>query len=129
MKIVTNCHQTMIKSYCWVSFMSVFHSTIRSNQIIKFGWIFHNFLSLLRKAPPHYQSTKLVNWKQSILNHLYWCAASSHGDGEQVKAKWLSILKHVMNIHQGHSETFPECAHGPLEEEREWLRRGNASQE
>ena len=48
MKIVTNCHQTMIKSYCWVSFMSVFHSTIRSNQIIKFGWIFHNFLSLLR---------------------------------------------------------------------------------
>lgn len=100
--------------------MSVFHSTIRSNQIIKFGWIFHNFLSLLRKAPPHYQSTKLVNWKQSILNHLYWCAASSHGDGEQVKAKWLSILKHVTNIHQGH---------GPLEEEREWLRRGNASQE
>lgn len=61
MKIVTNSHQTMITSYCWVSFMSVFQSIIRSNQIIKFGWIFHNFLSLLRKAPPPYQSTKLAN--------------------------------------------------------------------
>ena len=71
------------------------------------------------------------SWKleQSISNHLYWCAASSHGDGEQVKAKWLSILNHVTNIHEGHSETFPECAHGHLEEERKWLRRGNATQE
>ena len=73
--------------------------------------------------------TVLGNWKQSISNHLYWCAASSHGDGEQVKAKWLSILNHVTNIHEGHSETFPECAHGQLEEERKWLRRGNVTQE
>ena len=63
----------------------------------------------------------LGNWKQIISNHLYCCAASSNCDGEQVKAKWLSITNHVTNVHKGHSETFPSCAHGPLEEERQWL--------
>ena len=29
----------------------------------------------------------LGNWKQSISNHLYWCAASSGGDGKEVEAK------------------------------------------
>jgi len=70
----------------------------------------------------------LGNWKQSISNHLYLFSAGSNGDGEQVKAKWLSITNHVINVHQGHSETFPSCAHGPLEEERQWLRRGKAKQ-
>jgi len=66
----------------------------------------------------------LGNWKQSISNHLYWCAASSGGDGKEVEAKWLSITNHVVNVHEGHSSKFPQCAHGPLEEERQWLKRG-----
>ena len=69
----------------------------------------------------------LGNWKQSISNHLYWCAASSNGDGEQVKAKWLSIANHVTYVHQGHSTAFPRCAHGALQQERQWLRRGNGN--
>jgi len=54
----------------------------------------------------------LGEWKQSISNHMYWCAASSNGDGQQEVAKWL----------EGHSEAFPRCACGPLQEGRKWLR-------
>ncbi|XP_068757420.1 uncharacterized protein [Montipora capricornis] len=67
----------------------------------------------------------LGDWKQSISNHLYWCAASSSGDGKQVEAKWLSISNHVTNVHEGHSQAFPRCSHGPLQQERKWLRRGS----
>ena len=54
---------------------------------------------------------------------MYWCAASSGGDGELMKAKWSSITNHVMNVHEGHSETFCKCQHGPLED-RKWLKKG-----
>ena len=37
---------------------------------------------------------------------------------------WLSITNHVVNVNEGHSSTFPQCAHGPLEEERQWLKKG-----
>ena len=94
-----------------------------------FFFFFSDISKKIEARPKKKSCAVLGNRKQSISNHLYWCAASSHGDGEQVKAKWLSILNHVMNIHEGHSETFPECAHGHLEEERKWLRRGNATQE
>lgn len=66
-------------------------------------------------------------WKQSISNHMYWCAASSNGDGQKVVAKWLSITNHVRNVHEGHSEAFPRCTHGPLQEGRKWLSRGKAN--
>ena len=40
-----------------------------------------------------------------------------------VKAKWLSVLNHVCDIHEGHSDLFPACEHGPLEP-RWWLKKG-----
>ena len=54
---------------------------------------------------------------------MYWCAASSGGDGELVKAKWLSITNHVIDVHEGHSEHFYQCEHGTLED-RKWLKKG-----
>ena len=54
---------------------------------------------------------------------MYWCAASSGGDGELVEQKWLSILNHVTDVHEGHGEKFPRCEHGELEE-RDWMKRG-----
>ena len=56
-------------------------------------------------------------------NHLYWCAASSDGDWEMVKQKWLSILNHIANVHEGHGDKFPRCQHGELEE-RSWMTKG-----
>ncbi|KAK3099185.1 hypothetical protein FSP39_000706 [Pinctada imbricata] len=65
----------------------------------------------------------LGDWARSISNHIYWCAASSGGDGELVREKWLSILNHVVDIHEGHGERFPTCQHGLLED-RLWMRKG-----
>ncbi|WAR31785.1 hypothetical protein MAR_034327 [Mya arenaria] len=64
---------------------------------------------------------KLKMWARSISNHLYWCAASSAGNGPLVQAKWVSILNHVSNIHEGHNELFPTCLHGPVD--RNWVKK------
>jgi hypothetical protein len=56
-------------------------------------------------------------------NHIYWCAASSNGDGEMVQQKYASILNHISNIHEGHGEMFPQCAHD-VSEDREWIKQG-----
>ena len=65
----------------------------------------------------------LQKWSHSISNHMYWCAASSGGDGETMVQKWLSMLNHVRNVHEGHGDLFPKCLHGPLDNERKrkWL--------
>ena len=55
-------------------------------------------------------------WQKSILNHLYWCVASSpNGDSELVQAKWLSLENHIHNVHRGHSKKFPKCTHPRLQ--------------
>lgn len=42
-----------------------------------------------------------------------------------LEAMWKSVTNHIQDIHEGHSELYPECAHGPLDEDerdKEWLR-------
>ena len=68
-------------------------------------------------------STILNEWAHSISNHMYWCAVSSKGDGESLKAKWLSITNHIVDIHEGHSDVFCKCEHNTLEG-RNWLKKG-----
>ncbi|XP_014678607.1 PREDICTED: uncharacterized protein LOC106818407 [Priapulus caudatus] len=68
----------------------------------------------------------LAEWSRAISNHLYWCVASSSGDGDMVEAKWRSIMRHIVDIHKDHAEIFPECLHGPIEP-RKWLRQGLCS--
>ena len=63
-------------------------------------------------------------WCRSISNHLYWAAASSKGDEEECKQKWLSITNHVANVHTGHGDRFEACVHGDLEN-RQWIKKGN----
>jgi len=42
-------------------------------------------------------------WTKSVMNHMFWCAASTVDDNEDLKgAKWLSIANHIMNKHPGH---------------------------
>ena len=79
------------------------------------------------KHLPSRKNVGLLDSEQrSIVNHLYWCVASSpSGDGEMVMAKWLSLDHHVHNIHCGHSEPFPNCAHGELDptSRKKWFKR------
>lgn len=63
-------------------------------------------------------------WAHSISNHIYFCAATSDGNGDLVREKWVSILNHVTDIHEGHSELYPRCLHGPVDN-RPWIRRGS----
>lgn len=99
---------------------------------LKFDLIFQNLNPDISKKIEALAKKKscavLGDWKQSISNHLYWCAASSSSDGNQVEAEWLSISNHVTNVHEGHSGAFPRCSHGSLSPERKWLRRGKTGQ-
>ena len=66
-------------------------------------------------------------WEKSIINHLYWCVASTpDGDETMIKAKWLSLDNHLHNVHQGHSTDFPKCLHGQLrgrDKNKKWLKK------
>lgn len=68
-------------------------------------------------------ASKLRTGVNSISNHLYWAAATSDGDGDLVEEKWLSILNHVCDVHEGHGDRFQACGHPPLAE-RSWITKG-----
>ena len=38
-------------------------------------------------------------WIKAIINHLWWCCASSIGNEELIREKWLSMLSHIQVIH------------------------------
>ena len=66
-----------------------------------------------------------------MVNHMFWCAASTgDDDGDLKAAKWLSITNHIMNKHSGHqSPLFSQCLHGRLhgrERKKKWLSPGMA---
>ena len=64
-------------------------------------------------------------WRKSIVNHLYWVAATApEGNEDMIEAMWKSVCNHIQDIHEEHSDLYPACAHGPLDEEerdKEWL--------
>ena len=64
----------------------------------------------------------VLEWVQSIKNHVYWWAASSEENIEEIKEKWLSFLNHIINIHEGHGDLYPQCQHGAIK--RDWLKKG-----
>lgn len=89
--------------------------------------IFLHFSAVLRQlvtASTRKDCGVLASWAQSISNHLYWCAASSGGDGQLVWDKWCSIVNHTVNIHTGHGPSYPACTHEELVP-RQWLEKGN----
>lgn len=55
---------------------------------------------------------------------MYWIAATCGTDADMKKAKWLSMVNHVSNKHDGHGELFPKCEHGPVVEQRKWIQSG-----
>ena len=67
-------------------------------------------------------------WRRSLVNHLYWCACSSEGDGEIMSAKWESVANHIQNMHKHHDNPlFPRCQHSQLkgrERKKKWLKPG-----
>ncbi|KAK3720962.1 hypothetical protein QZH41_006532 [Actinostola sp. cb2023] len=70
----------------------------------------------------------IAEWKQSISNHMYWCAASTpDGNGDMIKAKWEILPLHIQDIHTSNNVLHSECGHGELEGERRdklWIEPG-----
>ena len=75
------------------------------------------------------QCSELKQWIQAIITHLWWCAKTSQGNGNQCAEKWKSIVYHTANIHHWDGcQDFHECAHPPIPQEiarrKKWLRVG-----
>ena len=72
-------------------------------------------------------NANIALWTKSIANHMCWCSVSSPEDEEDrvevVTDKWLSILNHVADIHEGHGTKFPVCTHGELGR-KTWIKKG-----
>ncbi|CAH3143473.1 unnamed protein product, partial [Porites lobata] len=71
-------------------------------------------------------------WRQSVSNHMYWCAATTpDGNGRTMQEKWKILPLHIQNIHVNQSsELYKECGHGELEGEardRLWLQPGSTA--
>ena len=50
---------------------------------------------------------------------------STANNGELLLAKWLSVMEHVTNTHDGFEDPlFPQCAHAPIETPKEWILHG-----
>lgn len=90
---------------------------------------FFHFIAVGKKLKALSKDKKceeLIPWHQSIINHLYWSAVSTPlGEGETIVAKWQSVERHVQNLHRGHGDIFPKCAHGRLRghaAKKKWLK-------
>jgi hypothetical protein len=72
-----------------------------------------------------WNNSELTLWIPSIINHLYWSVMSTaNGSGDDIVAKWTSILNHIINIHIHTNARFPACAHGDLDNQgprKKWL--------
>ena len=93
-------------------------------KIFTFPGIRSKLLALAKQTA----SEIIGGWAQSLVLHLYWSASSTpEGQGDLLLAKWLSVLNHIQNIHDGHDDLFPACEHGPLEGEdrqKDWIEPG-----
>ncbi|ELT92690.1 hypothetical protein CAPTEDRAFT_143227, partial [Capitella teleta] len=65
-------------------------------------------------------------WTNSVVDHLYWSVSSTQdSNGHLTLAKWLSVLNHVMNEHEGHGNLFPRCLHESItgiETRKTWIK-------
>ncbi|KAA0723677.1 hypothetical protein E1301_Tti003208 [Triplophysa tibetana] len=57
-------------------------------------------------------------WRQAVIYHLYWTAASTpNGDGDVMEAKWRNMVNHVQDINEHDTPMIPCCEHPRLEGE------------
>jgi solute carrier family 8 (sodium/calcium exchanger) len=55
---------------------------------------------------------ELAPWIRSIVNHLWWCAASCNGNADNLVEKWLSICEHIINMHHfPKNKLYKACYH------------------
>lgn len=78
----------------------------------------------LEAAAKKHSGVEIRPWIKSIVNHCHWTSLSCGDDGDLKRAKWESIVNHVVNKHHDHSTAYPRCEHQPITTERQWLKEG-----
>ena len=74
----------------------------------------------------------LLTWLLSIINHLWYCAASCSGNAALLKEMWISILHHITSeACWATGEKYCKCSHEPYNTEkrrnRPWFKRSSKS--
>ncbi|KAM5158493.1 uncharacterized protein ACMZJ9_009757 [Mantella aurantiaca] len=88
--------------------------------------------SKLKVACHGHSGISIKPWISKILKHFWWSIQTSKGNAALLKEKWLSLLKHIQNIHTWHDGVlYHKCAHVPLSEEAYsetlWLKEGTVA--
>ena len=86
----------------------------------------------LFKASKKKSGENIMPWIKSIVNHFWWCCATSIGNPAMLKEKWLSILYHITNRHMWKGcKHFSKCVHAKLSKEQQrkkpWLKLTESS--
>lgn len=77
--------------------------------------ILKGFKRDLNKAAKLDETGIVKKWVTPMVNHVYWCAASTpDGNSDVMEAKYLSMLNHIVNKHKHNNAHYPECCHGRL---------------
>lgn len=84
----------------------------------------------LNAASKKRECSDVSSWIASVVNHLWWCAATSLGDQLLCQEKWKSIVYHVAGIHEWPDfQFFFACGHDELTPEQRrkkiWLPMGS----
>jgi hypothetical protein len=70
---------------------------------------------------------ELSGWISKIVNHFYYCVFTCPEDVQLRMEKFLSLEKHVINIHEWDNNgtgRFFKCEHGVSSEDTKWLDPG-----
>lgn len=85
----------------------------------------HKKLLALGRAAKH---QVVLLWVPSIIRHAYWCPKTSGDDGELCLAKWVSLMDHIVDVHEHEDPLYPVCYHGTVSPPKEWLDEGTFEQ-
>jgi len=116
-------------------FLTDRHVGIRSMMKKEFPNILHEFdvwhlsKSLIKKfkTVDVNKYPEVIEWKKSIINHMWYSAQTCNGDSKVLITKFNSILHHIKNEHQWRTEegTIMTCEHEEIPEEilrkKKWI--------
>ena len=115
------------------------HVTITARMRTAFPEIIHQYdvwhlsksvTKKLTKKAKKKCNEELLQWIQSVSNHLWWSVATCNGNTSIMKEKWLSIIHHIANKHRWRGgKHFKKCAHHTLTRNEKkqvpWLKPGS----
>ena len=114
------------------------HKDIYAQQGIKHEFdVYHLAAHVRRKLKELAKKPKLRRiqpWIRSLVNHLWWSAATCDGNPDLLVKKWVSITNHMCDVHVHPDNTmYRACPHGPLEDTEQrrtkWLARDSREME